>query len=53
MQAHRLENKEDSLAKLITSDENSLWKNGQKIMNEYHHEEEKYLQMSKGMQKKS
>ena len=52
MQAHRLENKDDSLAKRITSDKNSLWKKMVKeIMNEYHLEE-KHLQMSKEMLKK-
>ena len=51
MQAHQLENKDDSLAKRITSDKNILWKKMVKeIMNEYSLEE-KHLQMSKEMLK--
>ena len=52
MQAHRLENKKDSLVKRNTNNEHSLWKQMIKqIMQEYH-QEEKHLQISKDMLKK-
>ena len=52
MQAHRLENKTDSLVKRTINNEHSLWKQMVKQIMQEHHLEEKHLQISKDMMKK-